>query len=84
MSLGAGVVILLIWAIFAGSGWYISKAAGRNPAEGLVLGLLFGPIGLLIALGIGLVVALKAPGPPPGEVKVTLSPRSNSTGVQRR
>lgn len=81
---GAVFVVLAMWAIFAGSGWYIAKAMGRNPIEGLILGLLFGPIGLLIETGIGLYSAINAPPPPPDQVRVTLSPRSSATDLRRR
>jgi hypothetical protein len=42
-------VILLAWSLFAGLGYYVAIQKGRPPAEGLVLGLLFGPLGCLVA-----------------------------------
>lgn len=81
--MGAIIIVGMMWAIFMGTGWYMSRAMGRPPWEGLVLTFLFGPLGLLLAAAVGFVVALKAPGPPPGEARVTLS-KPPSTGVQRR
>ena len=45
----AGLVILVFWAAMAGLGMYISNAKGREVGEGLLLGLCFGPLGVLIA-----------------------------------
>jgi hypothetical protein len=47
---------MLLWLIlfwFASStfaGTYISGAKGRQPLEGFFLGLIFGPVGLIVAV----------------------------------
>ena len=41
---------LLSCALCAAAGQYISTAKGRHPNEGAALGLLLGPLGLLIAV----------------------------------
>jgi hypothetical protein len=43
----AGIVVAAS-AAFAGLGYYVADQKGRSPAEGLLLGLLFGPLGCLI------------------------------------
>ncbi len=42
------VVLLLVWASFGGLGFWIASQKRRPEAEGLVLGLIFGPLGCLI------------------------------------
>lgn len=55
------LLALCVWAaIFCGAGAYISTEKGRNPAEGVVLGLLFGPIGLIVAAVLPTVVQGRA------------------------
>ena len=39
---------LVGWLAFAGLGAWVATQKGRGPAEGLILGLLFGPYGTLI------------------------------------
>lgn len=43
------VVMLAIWATFAGYGYWIASIKRRSPKEGLALGLLLGPIGCFVA-----------------------------------
>jgi len=38
----------LAWCAFAGLGYYIAGQKGRSEAEGLILGFLFGPVGVLV------------------------------------
>jgi hypothetical protein len=40
---------LLVGAVFASLGAWISAQKGRSPAEGVILGFAFGPLGALIA-----------------------------------
>jgi hypothetical protein len=42
------VFLLLFWAAFGALGYYIASQKGRPEAEGLLLGFLFGPFGVLI------------------------------------
>lgn len=48
-----GITIFLIvsaWLIVFGAfGGYVSIQVGREPAEGLILGALFGPLGVIVA-----------------------------------
>jgi hypothetical protein len=41
-------VLVIYFLLFALLGVYISTAKGRSPGEGLILGVILGPIGLLI------------------------------------
>src|SRR4051812_38392677 len=42
------IVLFVIWCSFAGFGWYIAIQKHRSLVEGILLGLLFGPLGCLI------------------------------------
>lgn len=43
-------VILCAWVVaFGALGGYVSVQVDRDPAEGLILGVLFGPLGVLVA-----------------------------------
>lgn len=42
------IILLMIWALFAGLGYYVAQQKGRPEIEGLLLGFLFGPLGCLI------------------------------------
>jgi len=44
------LIALVIWLAFGFVGWKIMADKGRSGAGGLLLGLLFGVIGLIIAL----------------------------------
>lgn len=44
------VGLAVLWAIFAGLGYYVAGQRGRPEVEGVVLGFLFGPLGVLIVL----------------------------------
>ncbi|MDR3633521.1 MAG: hypothetical protein P4L84_06775 [Isosphaeraceae bacterium] len=46
------------WVACAALGWYVSAQKGRGAAEGLVLGLLFGPLGVAVALLLPTVATL--------------------------
>lgn len=46
------------WLACAGLGGYVSAQKGRNPGEGVVLGLLFGPLGVVVALLLPTVATL--------------------------
>lgn len=54
LSIGLG----LWWVACAGLGSYVSAEKGRGPAEGFVLGLLFGPLGVVVALLLPTVATL--------------------------
>ena len=54
-------ILLIFWVMFAGLGWWVAAQKGRAPEEGLILGLLFGPIGCVIEAML--------PPPPSGEAK---------------
>ena len=47
--IGYAVAVLVSWFGMAWIGSYVSSQKGRSPAEGALLGLLLGPIGLVIA-----------------------------------
>lgn len=42
-------IIIILWLVFAAVGAWISSQKGRSAAEGVILSLLLGPIGLVIA-----------------------------------
>jgi hypothetical protein len=42
------IVLLIGWCSFVGFGWYIAIQKDRSPVEGILLGLLFGPLGCLV------------------------------------
>jgi hypothetical protein len=42
------ILVIVLFAYFAGVGIYVAKAKGRPTEEGLVLGLIAGPFGWLI------------------------------------
>jgi hypothetical protein len=42
------ILIIVLFAYFAGVGLYVANAKGRPPKEGVVLGLIAGPFGWLI------------------------------------
>src|SRR4051812_44223039 len=42
------VVSPLLWLSFVGYGYWIANIKRRNPGEGIILGLLFGPIGCVL------------------------------------
>jgi len=42
------IVLLGIWATFAGYGYWIATIKRRNPGEGLLFGLALGPVGCVI------------------------------------
>jgi hypothetical protein len=44
------VNVLLLMVAFGALGGFISSRGNRSPGEGLVLGGLFGPLGILIVL----------------------------------
>jgi hypothetical protein len=44
------VGLAVLWAIFAGLGYYVAGQRGRPEVEVVVLGFLFGPLGVLIVL----------------------------------
>lgn len=44
------VLFIVVWiVVFGGLGYYISTQKGREPAEGMILGAIFGPLGAIIA-----------------------------------
>lgn len=43
------VILAPIWLAMAALGAWVSLQKHRNPSEGLILGILFGPFGVLIA-----------------------------------
>lgn len=45
----AVVAAVLVWILFVGLGAYISTQKNRQAIEGVLLALLFGPLGLIIA-----------------------------------
>lgn len=42
------LAVLVLWAILAALGRYIAEEKGRNPREGALLAILFGPFGILL------------------------------------
>jgi hypothetical protein len=42
------IILLMVWAAFGALGYYIAVQKGRPEAEGLLLGFLFGPLGVLL------------------------------------
>jgi hypothetical protein len=42
------VVLMILWLVFAGLGYYVATQRGRPEIEGVILGFLFGPLGCLI------------------------------------
>ena len=42
------IILLIVWAAFGALGYYIATQKGRPQAEGLLLGFLFGPLGVLL------------------------------------
>lgn len=44
------LILAAVWAIFGFVGAYIAQEKGRGQSEGALLGVLLGPIGLVIAV----------------------------------
>jgi hypothetical protein len=44
------LAVVLVAPLFAGLGAYVATMKRRTPSEGIILGLLFGPFGVLVAL----------------------------------
>jgi hypothetical protein len=43
------VVSAAVWVVYAGGiGWYVASAKGRGGLEGIILGVLAGPVGWLV------------------------------------
>jgi hypothetical protein len=42
------IILIPIWIVMGAFGAWVAMAKNRSPIEGLVLGLLFGPFGVLI------------------------------------
>jgi hypothetical protein len=42
------VVLAVVWIACAGLGYWVASEKGRNPVEGLILGLVFSVIGVFI------------------------------------
>jgi hypothetical protein len=42
------IAAIVVWASYAGLGAWIASQKDREPIEGLLLGLLYGPIGALV------------------------------------
>jgi hypothetical protein len=47
--LPAVLAAVAAWVALGLLGWYVSAQKGRPAAEGVLLGLLFGPLGVLVA-----------------------------------
>jgi hypothetical protein len=47
------VFIVAIWASFGGYGYWIASVKRRSPGEGLLLGILFGPVGCVVEALLG-------------------------------
>jgi hypothetical protein len=43
-----GLIIIVLWVVMSAFGFWVASQKNRNPVEGLLLGLLFGPFGVLI------------------------------------
>jgi hypothetical protein len=43
------LLLVIAWLLHAGLGYYVGEQTGRGGGEGFVLGLLFGPIGAIVA-----------------------------------
>ncbi len=41
-------IIAIIWLVMGGLGAFVAMKKGRSPTEGLIMGFLFGPFGVLI------------------------------------
>lgn len=79
------LVFCVFWTIVALTGRWLSKATGRSGNEGLILCMLFGPLGLILVCVIGVVAALRAQSPQPRAPRrttVTLN-RPSETGVMK-
>lgn len=61
------LVLVFIWITWGAAGAYIGQQKGRGPFEGFILGLILGPIGLVIEIW----QAPQPPKPPPGRRVVT-------------
>jgi hypothetical protein len=49
MAVAIYLLCFLLWAaMFGALGWYVAIQCGRSEIEGLVLGVLFGPLGALV------------------------------------
>lgn len=78
------LVFCVFWTIVALTGRWLSKATGRNGNEGLILCMLFGPLGLILVCVIGVVAAIRSQ-PQPQEARrttVTLN-RPSDRGVMK-
>jgi hypothetical protein len=42
------LLLVLLWAVFAGFGSWVARQKNRSPVEGATLGFLFGPIGVIV------------------------------------
>jgi hypothetical protein len=48
-SMGMLALYAVVWLVLFGSlGYWVAHQCGRNPDEGMILGFLFGPIGVLV------------------------------------
>jgi hypothetical protein len=42
------LLIIIVWITFAGYGYWVATVKRRHPGEGLFLGLLLGPVGVIV------------------------------------
>lgn len=43
-----GLYVTALWIAFPALGFYVAKQKGRSIVEGIILGVLFGPLGVLV------------------------------------
>lgn len=79
-SPSAVVAAVLVWILFVGLGAYISTQKNRQAIEGVLLALLFGPLGLIVAA----LLPTKAPAAPPAPRKTAKQLAAEQEERERR
>lgn len=68
------LILVFVWLTWGAIGAYLSQQKGRGPGEGFLLGVVLGPLGLVIEIW----QAPKPPKPPTGR-RVATCPVCNAT-----